>query len=167
MHTYMTKQLHIAYGSESGTAHRLSYDLKRDLSRFKPSYTTLNELNLAELGDDDLVLIITSTTGAGDVPSNARAFYRQLVQHKDKLNFHFAVFGLGDTNYDDFCGFSIVVDGLLTRKGAKAIAKPVNADVDFEDFFEQWSTKVTALLNNSAGAAEALQALTLQIDPNA
>ncbi len=169
----MSHSLYIAYGSESGNAHTLAYDLNKQLSDFSPTFNQLNDLSLetlSQLTSDDLLLVITSTTGDGDAPDNASDFYQALVANRIKKEFtlhcQYAVFGLGDPNYDNFCGFSNALDGLLKQAGAKQIAQRVDADKDFDDFFDIWSQAIEDYLNKEDNADQALAELLLQIDPD-
>ncbi len=118
---------------------------------------------------------MTSTTGNGEAPDNASTFYDALVQKRMQqrmkadntfIKGKYAVFGIGDINYQNFCGFSKVIDGLLDKVGATKIAKRVDAGVEYEDFFETWSNAVLDYCLGKDGSAEALQALTLQVDPD-
>lgn len=168
----MTQSLniHIAYGSESGNAHTLAYQLKLKLLRFAPNLCELNDISITQLAawtDKDVFIVISSTTGDGEAPYNANKFYRALVQHKSTLACQFAIFGLGDVKYDNFCGFSKVIEGLLLRQQATPIAKRVDADIDFEAFYEIWSDALCDYLSNEdPHNATNLKNLLLQVDPN-
>lgn len=171
-------KIYIAYGSESGNAHTLAHELKQKLAAFKPNYGCLNELlieNMQQWDKNTLLFVISSTTGDGEPPHNAAVFYQNLIQTRmqqrmkpdtPKFGFQYAVFGIGDVNYLNFCGFSKVVDGLLDKAGANRIANRVDADVDYEAFFEQWSDALLAFLCDEANATDLLSNLTLQVDPN-
>ncbi|MBS9780597.1 MAG: flavodoxin domain-containing protein [Moraxellaceae bacterium] len=167
----MSQKIHIAYGSESGNAHHLAIELKKKFAQFSPTFCTLNELPLKKLvsfNENDILLILTSSTGDGEPPENAKEFYQTLIQNrltkKVKLTCRFAVFGLGDVIYQNFCGFSIMVDGMLHQAGATRIANRVDADTDFYDFFEEWSDALLAFFNKEKGAEQALSELILQVD---
>ncbi len=169
----MPNTIHIAYGSESGNARGLANELKQKLNAFDPSCYELNQLSLDKLSaltENDILLIVTSSAGDGEPPENATEFYQTLIRNRMSkavtLKCRFAVFGLGDVIYQNFCGFSIMVDGMLRHAGATAIANRVDADSDFDDFFEEWSNAVVAYLNQEQGATEALSALILQVDPD-
>ncbi len=169
----MSPTIHIAYGSESGNAHGLAFALKKKLSAFSPNYSDLNHLTLdklAQFSENDVLLIVASSTGDGEPPENASEFYQQLIRNrmnkKVKFNCQFAVFGLGDVIYQNFCGFSIVLDGMLRQAGATAIANRVDADTDYDDFFDEWSEALLAFFNDEQGAKEKLASLTLQVDPD-
>ncbi|MBS9779530.1 MAG: sulfite reductase flavoprotein subunit alpha [Moraxellaceae bacterium] len=156
--------IYIAYGSESGNARKLAETLQQQLAPFNPNFCELNEVNLNELTQDDFLLIITSSFGDGEPTGNATQFADNLYQDDLTLNCQFAVFGLGDVSYPKFCGFSIDIDEKLQELGAKPIAKRVDADTNFQPFFEQWSQAVVAFFTeNSEQAKQQLQQLTLQV----
>lgn len=174
--------IHIAYGSESGNAHALAIELKDKLKNFTPALYVLDELspnNMNAMNNwthEDILLVVTSTTGNGEAPFNAARFYEAIVQKRMKqrmkadtttIDCRYAVFGIGNVNYENFCGFSKVLDGMLGHCGATSIAKRVDADIDYEEFFEEWSDAVLAYLSEEAGSKEILENLTLQVDPDA
>lgn len=174
--TNKTQTIHIAYGSESGNAHALAYQLKQALQAFTPKLCELNSVNLQNLSTADLLLIVTSTTGDGEAPFNAEQFLQSLIQTRiqqrmkptetTKIKCQYAVFGIGDVNYRNFCGFSKVIDGLLDKTGAIQLASRVDADVDYEAFFATWSQAVLAHLNGEQGADMVLKQLCLQVNPD-
>ncbi len=136
----MQKSIYIAYGSESGNAQKLAVSLYEHLalSQKNITLTKLNDVPLATLSQNDLLLIITSNFGDGEPPANAAQFFEQL-HNISNLNTQFAVFGLGDTSYAKFCGFSIELDQKLRDLGATAIANRVDADISYKLFFKKWS----------------------------
>lgn len=58
----------------------------------------------------------------------------------------YAIFGLGDTAYPHFCGFTQALDARLTQYGARAIINRVDADVNVERFFTTWLTTLDKVL---------------------
>lgn len=72
----------------------------------------------------------------------------------------YAIFGLGDTAYPHFCGFTQALDARLTQYGARAIVNRVDADVNFEPFFTTWLTTLGKVL---AGDAQAGRDLHLRV----
>ncbi len=154
--------IYLAYGSESGNAQRLALSLSERLTQngFTPvQFDELDEIYLKPLSQDDTLLIITSSFGDGEAPSNADEFYEHL-QASPSVACQFAVFGLGDVSYPKFCGFSKDVDRVLRERGATAIANRVDADTDYQGFFEQWAD---ALIAHFSGDSTALAALDLQV----
>lgn len=149
-------KIYIAYGSESGNAHTLAFQLKLKLLTFSPILCELNDLDLTQLTANDILLVITSTTGDGEPPYNANRFYQTFARQKLTTHCNYAVFGLGDIKYQNFCGFSIIIDAMLKQAGANQLAQRVDADVDYEDFFEIWSDAVVTFVNGDNGAFDGL-----------
>ena len=83
---------------------------------------------LAELDEDAIWLICTSTHGAGDLPDNIQPFAKQL---KDvSLTDHpFLVVGLGDSSYDTYCHGAITMENLLLKQDANLLTPALHIDV--------------------------------------
>jgi len=158
----------ILYGSETGNAEHIAKDLatkyEKMLSNSSASYfpkvicCELNKYKKECQGywEDDSslklsacqkhgLLIIVSTTGNGDAPENASRFVRY-IKRKSTLdsnpfrNVAFAVLGLGDTNYEQFCCTSKVVDKKIHELGGTRVKKLVCADeaTGLEDTVDPW-----------------------------
>lgn len=84
-----------------------------------------------DAADPTLLVLVASTTGDGDVPDNATKFYRFLKRDpkrtalKDK---EYLLLGLGDTNYDVFCGGAKRLDRELVKLGMKCLGERGWAD---------------------------------------
>ncbi|MGL4716836.1 MAG: FMN-binding protein MioC [Aeromonas sp.] len=101
---------------------------------------TLTEV-LAEPGS--ILLVITSTHGAGDVPDNLQPFTKDLAKlHPDLNSLKYGVIALGDSSYDTFCQAGQTLDRLLSDCGASRIGERLEIDVTQheipEDAAEEW-----------------------------
>jgi len=61
-------------------------------------------------------VILTSTYGLGDAPSNANKFLHLLQQHPQQQPIHFSVAGFGSHAYADFCRFAFEVNNTLSEQ---------------------------------------------------
>lgn len=153
----------IGYGSESGHAQALGQRLSTQpfLNNRRVRLLPLNALTLAEINVANSILIILSSSfGDGEPPANAEEFLLQVQRASVLKGLRYAIFGLGDTAYPHFCGFTRQLDALLTEKQAQAVINRVDADVNYEDFFQRWQEAVQQVL---AGNIDAGLQLHLQV----
>jgi sulfite reductase (NADPH) flavoprotein alpha-component len=147
----------IMFGSQTGTAENLAKKIAKDSQKrgFAPTVLPLNDYLKANLSDARNLLIVSSTWGDGDPPDNAVEFWRWLsAENTPRLeNLHYAVLGLGDRNYSDFCGASKKFDARLTQLGARPLLPRVECDVDYETPARQWCDQLWSRLHPANGAS--------------
>jgi len=94
------------------------------------------------------VLFVVSTWGEGEPPDEALEFWETL----EKLDggalegLRYAVYALGDSSYDEFCGFGRNLEMALGQKGGVCIAARAECDCDYEEFVESWTEQVHSAL---------------------
>ena len=103
----------------------------------------------------DIVIIVSSTYGHGDIPDNGQAFFALLETSPDLFGKSFAVFALGDRTYSDtFCHAGEKWDALLEAKGARRIAQLERHDASSgtlaEDEAGAWAAGWAHLLSQAA-----------------
>ena len=132
----------ILFGSQTGTAEGLAKRVAEQSEQrgFTSRVLALNDYEPANLAQGGKVIIISSTWGDGDPPDNAVNFWNWLkADNAPRLeNLHFAVLGLGDRNYSDFCGASKKFDSRLEALGAHRLAPRGECDVDYEAVAKSW-----------------------------
>lgn len=132
----------ILFGSQTGSAEGLAKKLaKESESRgFAPKLLALNDYEQANLPAASKAVIISSTWGDGEPPDNAVNFWNWIkADSAPRLeNLNFAVLGLGDKNYSDFCGAAKKFDERLAALGAKRLAPRGECDVDYEVPAKSW-----------------------------
>lgn len=135
----MFSHLHIAYGSESGNAEQLAHQLFQQdfIQAHQPTLSTLNEVDLLSL-DDRLLIIITSSFGDGEPPENAQDFLENFAANPTACTRRYVIFGLGDMSYDKFCGYSKQLHDTLRARHWQALIEPVEADLNYQEIFNQW-----------------------------
>lgn len=146
----------ILFGSQTGSAEGLAKKLaKESESRgFAPKLFALNDYEQANLSAASKAVIISSTWGDGEPPDNAVNFWNWIkADSAPRLeNLNFAVLGLGDKNYSDFCGASKKFDERLAALGAKRFAPRGECDVDYEAPAKSWIDGLWDKLGSANGA---------------
>jgi flavodoxin len=74
-------------------------------------------------------LVITSTTGQGDLPDSIAPLFhaiRDQVGYQPELRY--GLISLGDSSYDNFCGAGRAFDALLQEQGATRVGDVLEID---------------------------------------
>jgi MioC protein len=87
---------------------------------FSPSITSLNKENI--------LLVCTSTHGAGDLPDNIQP-YAKALSKLDLTGLNAIIIGLGDSSYDTYCRAAMSIEHMLINNGAKLLVEPLHIDV--------------------------------------
>jgi sulfite reductase (NADPH) flavoprotein alpha-component len=132
----------VLYGTQTGNAEglaRRTTDAAKEQG-LNAECEGLGSYDVADLADDDYVLIVTSTYGDGDMPDNAALFWDELSSDDAPAldGVQFSVLALGDKSYPDFCAAGKNFDRRLEELGAERVAERVDCDIDYEDPFEEW-----------------------------
>lgn len=145
-------RLVVGYGSESGTARALARRLGAALVQagHPADVQCLDECGITALGHGDALIAVTSSFGDGEPPANAATVLQQLHAKPACSGVRHAVFGLGDTAYPRFCGFSRDLDQLLLERGSQPLLQRVDADQGHEAFFQRWLAGLLAVLGGNA-----------------
>ena len=146
-----TLTVDVLFGSQTGNSSELADQLAAGL-RAAGLGANVTELDAAGVGaltsGSSHVLIVTSTYGEGEMPDNAEMFWEELnAAEMPRLeDLSFAVLGLGDSGYDDFCQAGKDLDIRLEQLGAKRLTARVDCDVDFEDAAAAWISETMPLV---------------------
>lgn len=137
--TAQTPLVNVLFGTVTGNAEEIATNIHsvlpekglrqgylRNLAQYSdvPAFTKPSERS------NSYNVIVVSTTGDGDPPETIRPFMK-LLRTKDssKLSgLNFAVLGLGDTNYENFCRTGKRIDTGLPKLGASRFLKRGDAD---------------------------------------
>jgi len=125
----------VAFASQTGAAERIAWLSANALSGAAKNLVrvaALGGLTAQDLADAGILLVVTSTYGAGEAPDSARAFVRkQMAQVPALKGVRYAVLALGDRKYDaTFCGFGRGLDRWLASGKAKRLFDIVCVDGD-------------------------------------
>ncbi|MBV7317321.1 flavodoxin [Shewanella sp. NIFS-20-20] len=78
---------------------------------------------------EQVLLVVSSTTGQGDVPDDIAPWFQALKQQAPYLPaVYYAVVALGDSSYEHFCGAGRQFDELLAELGAKSLLTRLQLD---------------------------------------
>ncbi len=134
-------------GSENGASFKFADAIYRQLIRHgvKPYLTDLD--NYALFPKAEHLIVMTSTYGEGDPPSNAKKFVEKLKQYPQQQNIPFSVVGFGSRSYAHYCRFAYLVHEELKTSSRATPALPVfcvndKSPQDFSDWLTAW-TKTT------------------------
>ncbi|MBB5912700.1 MioC protein [Nocardia transvalensis] len=121
----------ILFGSEMGTAERTAEAVADGLARSHDvAIYDMSDFDTDDLDTRDFHILVCSTYGSGDLPTGAEPFFDQLDDRlPDLTGLRFAVFGMGDSVYDDTFnrGGEICAERFIAR-GAEQVGEHARHD---------------------------------------
>ncbi|MFJ3383510.1 MULTISPECIES: sulfite reductase subunit alpha [unclassified Curtobacterium] len=151
-----TTTIDVLFGTQTGNAEFLADQLVAGATArgLGGRTTALDDVSPEQLAGMSHVLVVTSTYGEGEMPDNAGLFWDAIqastVPRLEALQY--AVLGLGDTSYDEFCQAGKLIDTRLEQLGASRVHDRVDCDVDFEDPAALWTAAVLDRIAAETGA---------------
>ncbi|KAK3683212.1 NAPDH-dependent diflavin reductase [Vermiconidia calcicola] len=119
----------ILYGSETGNAQDVAEEVGRMAERLRFD-TTVLDMDTAQLKDivkPTAVIFALSTTGQGEMPQNARLFWKTLLSGALKSGIlrrvRFSSFGLGDSSYARYNVAHRMLCGRMQQLGAQLFSE--------------------------------------------
>ncbi|MFT3827862.1 MAG: PepSY domain-containing protein [Chitinophagaceae bacterium] len=116
----------ILVGSENGTTFRFASSVYKQLLGHGEKVYLTDMDKYAVFPKADHIVIMTSTYGLGDPPSNAQHFAARLAKYPQPQQVRFSVLGFGSRSYTNFCQFAYDADHLMRQ--------------------QQWATPVTDVI---------------------
>lgn len=117
------------YGSETGNAQDVAEEIGHTTERLRFDTTVLNldSVQLRDLVKPTVVIFAISTTGQGEMPQNARGFWKKLLSSALKpgilRKLRFCSFGLGDSSYAQYNVSHRLLCGRLAQLGAQSFCE--------------------------------------------
>lgn len=131
-------QIDIVVGTVYGAAMLVAETLADELERKGHHCTLHEEARLADIDPGRFLLLVSATTGQGDIPPNLQPFASELADKTPWLKgLRYALIAMGDSSYDHFCGAGRRLDGLLQELGATGVIPPLELDATVHDEPEQ------------------------------
>lgn len=140
----------VLWASQTGTAEDFAARVADGLG--PATVMNMDDCQLSELAAAGEVLIVTSTFGDGGPPDNGADFWTRLAAADAPAldGVRYAVLGIGDRAYDDFCGHARAVDVRLTELGATQLTERVDCEAYDDEPMARWAQKVSALVGPGA-----------------
>ncbi|NIF24491.1 MULTISPECIES: FMN-binding protein MioC [Pantoea] len=117
-------------GSTLGSAEYVAEHLEEKLQEAGFSTEMLHGPELEEVAPEGIWLLVSSTHGAGEIPENLQSFYNAIEEQQPDLSaVRFGAVGIGNHEYDLFCGAIRQLETLLLARGATLIGSRLEIDV--------------------------------------
>ncbi|KAL0239980.1 hypothetical protein GEMRC1_010088 [Eukaryota sp. GEM-RC1] len=131
----MSTELLIVFATTTGNSEECAITLDTELKSqgFRTNVVNAEDFDASyELTTSSMIVFITATYGEGEFPESAQELWTYLCQasHQEGLLSHlnYAVFGLGSTNFPNFCRAGIDLDSSLGSLGGNRILPVVTVD---------------------------------------
>lgn len=142
--------IHVLYGTETYNSEGLAERTGEAIEALGLEVVVLDmdDFDPGLLPHLHTLIIVTSTFGAGEPPSNAEALYEHLFDEEAPAldGLRFSVCALGDSSYEDFCQCGKDFDARLGELGGVRVVPRVDCDVDFEPPWQGWLDQLAEVL---------------------
>lgn len=154
--TQAASTLTVVYGSQTGNSKRLAEALASQAEAAGLSVRVLraDAYPTRELKNERYLYVVISTQGDGDPPDDARGFIEFISGKRapSLRELNFAVLGLGDSSYPQFCAIGQKLDTRLAELGATRMLDRGDADLDLETVATPWVSKAVAVAKDTLKA---------------
>ncbi|MDT5080515.1 MAG: sulfite reductase flavoprotein alpha-component [Mycobacterium sp.] len=136
----------VLWASQTGTAEAFAARVAQRLGGAR--LQNMDEAKVDDLPQRSDVVIVTSTFGDGGPPDNGTDFWARL--HADDApnlaGVRYAVLGIGDRSYADFCGHAKSLDRRLADLGAVKLIDRAECEAYDDEPMAQWANSVVELI---------------------
>ena len=144
-------------GSQTGNAKSVADKVAAELTEagIAVKRVPLKDYKAKTIADEKYLLLVTSTQGEGEPPEEGVVLHKLLNGKKaPKLTeLQFAVLGLGDSSYPNFCQAGKDFDQRFAELGATRLFERVDADLDYSATAEQWIRDIVAIVKEKVAQA--------------
>lgn len=143
--------LPVAYASQGGQARAIA---ERSAEQLRAAGLAAQALPLEALdlaNPPPRLLLVASTYGDGEAPDHVARFARHLEKPSlDLRPLEYALLGLGDRQYPQFCAFARRLDRSLRGRGAAPLFDHLEADRLDPTVLRRWQQQLGQLAGNAA-----------------
>nr|WP_266168344.1 assimilatory sulfite reductase (NADPH) flavoprotein subunit [Dyella subtropica] len=136
----------VLYGSQTGNARRIAEQLSQriELAHLPVRLVRADAYPQRELAQERYLVVVISTQGEGEPPDDARGLVEFITGRRAPRlpSLQFAVLGLGDSSYPQFCAIGRQLDARFAELGGTRLASLGEADVDVEAVAAPWASAV-------------------------
>ena len=155
----VARKITVLSASQTGNARRVAEQLLVQLQEasLDAQLVAAGDYKAKNIASEDILLIVASTQGEGEPAEEAVSLHKFLHGKKAPplAQLSYAVLGLGDTSYPNFCQAGKDFDAALEKLGATRLAERVDCDLDFQAASEAWRTQVAGVVQQLAAASAA------------
>ncbi|MCL1138599.1 flavodoxin [Shewanella pneumatophori] len=125
------EKVNLVFGTVYGGAQFVAESLQQGLvdAGFEAILHQPDQLSGFIPAENELLLIICSTTGQGDIPDDIQPWFYEMQSKAPYIpELKFGLIGLGDSSYETFCGASEQFLALFEELGAKRLGDFLKID---------------------------------------
>ena len=139
----------IVYGSTTGNTEMVAEQLAKQLETYSPKMQDITDTKPEDLQQYEVIIAGASTWDDGLLQTDFRDFAEGLTVNLAGKKM--AVFGLGDSNYPEFCKAADILKQTFTSLGAELLVEPLKIDgfpdeEENEQKLNQWGEQVKSAL---------------------
>jgi sulfite reductase (NADPH) flavoprotein alpha-component len=143
----------VLWASQTGNAEGFASQVANRLNGSR--LMAMDEATLDDLTARRDVVIVTSTFGDGGPPDNGAEFWDRLgAPDAPTLDgVRYAVLGIGDRSYDEFCGHAKSLDRRLADLGATKLVDRTECEAYEDEPMTKWADRIVDLIDGADPAA--------------
>lgn len=163
------EQLTILYGSQTGQAKRVATQLhaRAEAAGLAARLVRADAYPQRDLGKETHLVVVISTQGDAEPPDDARGLVEFVLGKRAPrlAGVRYAVLGLGDSSYPQFCAIGRQIDERFAELGATRFAPLGEADVDVDAVAAPWLDGTLEQARQALGSSQPARVATLQSVP--
>ncbi|ODQ90267.1 bifunctional nitrate reductase/sulfite reductase flavoprotein subunit alpha [Mycolicibacterium holsaticum] len=155
----------VLWASQTGTAEAVAAGLADRLG--DAHLLNMDDAKLTDLADARDVFVVTSTFGDGEPPDNGVGFWGRLASPDAPAldGIRYAVLGIGDRSYANFCGHAKSIDARFAALGATRVLDRAECEAHDAEPMRRWTGQISALLGRSPASAATVTEPFTRVDP--